>query len=74
MEVVFGNMLGEDFHLFDADGAGFGREFDPDGTDCGAWVWGGGGGEGGVFLEHGGGGACGEGHFFAAGREFFGID
>lgn len=72
MEVIFGNVLGEDFHLFDADRAGFGRKFDPDGADCGAWVWGGGSGEGGVFLEHGGGGARGEGHFFTAAIGFIG--
>ena len=72
MEVVFGNVLGEDAHLFDADGARVGGEFDPDGADCGGWVWGGCSGERGVFLEHGGGGACGEGHFFAAEGVFFG--
>lgn len=71
MKVVFGNVLGEDFHLFDADRTGFGREFDPYGADCGAWAWGGGGGEGSVFLQHGGGGAGREGHFFAAGRGVF---
>lgn len=65
MEVVFGNVVGERFHLFDADWARFRREFDPDRADCSRWVWHRAGGEGGVFFEHGRGRARGESHFFA---------
>ncbi len=66
-ELVLGDVLGEGAHLLDAD-AGVGGEFDPDGADLGLR-----GrvrlcGEGGVFGEHGVGGAEGGVHFFAAGR------
>ncbi len=69
---MLGDVLGEGAHLLDAD-AGVGGEFDPDGADLGLR-----GrvrlcGEGGVFGEHGVGGAEGRVHFFAAGRGLVGV-
>lgn len=66
MEIVLLDVLREVSHLFDPDG-GFGAEFYPDCSDgggCGVGV--GGGGRGGIFFQHGGCGACGEGQLFAA--------
>ena len=65
VEIVLRDVVPEVAHLFDADG-GVGGEFDPDGADFGFRGWVPRGGEGGVFGEHFGGGARGEGHFLAA--------
>lgn len=69
MVVLRRDVLRECSHLLDAD-AGVGAEFDPDGADAGGRrVRLRGRGWGGVFFEHGGRGAGGEGHSFAAGGE-----
>ena len=66
MEFVLGDVVGEGAHLLDAD-AGVGGEFDPDGADLGLGGGVGFGGYGGVFGDHGVGGAEGGVHFLAAG-------
>lgn len=66
LEVVLVDVLREGAHLLDADGE-FGAELDPDGADGGCRIGVGGCGEWGVFLDHGGGGFEGGGHFLAVG-------
>ena len=67
VELVLGDVLREGAHLLDAD-AGIGGEFDPDGADLGEGRGVGFGGQGGVFGQHGVGGAEGGVHLFAAAR------
>lgn len=66
VKVVLVDVLRKGAHLLNADG-GFSAEFDPDGADGSGWCRIDGGGQRGVFLDHGRRGFEGGGHLLAVG-------